>query len=308
MDVITQIKQAAYLIRRNTLRDLRNIDVCLLLLAVFLFTTITAGFGFFSASVQQALRTDIASFLGADIVVEGHQALPDSIRKRIDEFNVPVVETVQLTHGITPRGKYQAVEIKWVESGYPLQGSLRLRQSDGALTTAEIPQAGSIWIGPQLHNDWNLNVGDAITVGKAKLLISGIVDVEPDRLTQFQHAMPRVMMNRLDMEASGFSLNKGRARYRYLMNASAPVQQQLMQVFSSLSHDFSVLSASEGQHPFARLASAGRQYWPPLPAVSARVAIPCLWRRRQYLSSVRLCSPCWRLLSAIGCKRYCSHS
>ena len=77
----------------------------------------------------------------------------------------------------------ELVALKVVDKAYPLRGQLTVADapdSPGA-RTREVPAPGEVWVDPQLLDGLALGVGDTLLLGDARLRISRIIVLEPDR-------------------------------------------------------------------------------------------------------------------------------
>ncbi|MDQ5946353.1 MAG: putative transport system permease protein, partial [Pseudomonadota bacterium] len=117
------------------------------------------------------------------------------------------------------RGAAQLAEIKAVSAGYPLRGRLRIAPALNVpdAPASGVPQPGEIWADERLAVALSLSVGDVLTLGRSNLRVAAILTLEPDRGVNFFSVAPRLMMNLVDLPATGLVQVGSRVAYRMLL-------------------------------------------------------------------------------------------
>jgi len=249
--MLTQIFILMTYFGRRTIGQKVNL---LLSLCIIVCSCVAASLGFFANSVQSALDNDIASYLGAPIVVRADQALP--IEKFIFDGLEPPVVTASYTTGAIASNAYQSVSLKGVSTGYPLQGELIVRTVDGeSLATAADLRIGSVWLDEMAMNTLDIEIGERIQIGKAWLIVTAVLVHEPDRLTQLQHALPRAMVSLSSLKETGVARDNDRGEHRVLLKGSKAALAQFENRFSSsVGQKYELLKPGKGRHPFSRIS------------------------------------------------------
>ncbi len=226
----------------------------LLAFCLFFSALVASGLAYFSAGVQQALNHDIANFLGAPLVVRSEQPLPQAWWA--DGGMTEPVQTVSLTHGATGRGGYHSIALKGVSAAYPLQGEIKLRNHSGEfIASGQQLATGQAWLDGRAMTELGVGLGEDIQIGSKVFKVSAQVLFEPDRLTQLQHVLPRVMVGLDDLHSIGLALDNGRSEFRYLFAADGATLAAFESALPDLlSFDYEVLKPDAGGHPFSRLA------------------------------------------------------
>lgn len=251
---MNKFTQIILLIKRLSRRTIGQRANRLLSLCIVVCTCIAASLDFFANSVQSALDNDIASYLGAPMVVRSEQLLPME-PFAIDGLAPPVV-TSSFTTGAISNSAYQSVSLKGVSAGYPLQGELIIRTIDGEVKQRSTNLVtGTVWLDQRAINALNIQLGDHIQIGNAWLTVTGEVIHEPDRLTQLQHALPRAMVNRETLAQTAVSENNNRGEHRVLIAGEERLLVQLeTQLATSAAQSYEVLKPGKGRHPFSRIS------------------------------------------------------
>ena len=220
---------------RQMARDFRAGELRLLVVAVMLAVAALTAVGFFADRINTGLSRDARQMLGGDAIVASDQPAPAEFTAKAKELGLLTATTTTFpSMGRAPDDKGGAsrlVAIKAVSDAYPLRGRLRLNQGAGSAETlvAKAPAAGTTWVDPALLDALGLKVGDALLVGDASLRIAELIVTEPDRGAGFMSFSPRVLINAVDLPATGLIQPASRVTYRLALAApggsDAPVQQ-----------------------------------------------------------------------------------
>lgn len=205
---------------RSLWRDLRSGELRLLILAVTLAVAALTAVGFFADRLKSGLQRDARQLLGGDAVISSDNPTPAAFAAKARELGLDVVQTLGFpTMGRASDaqgGGSKLVALKVVEPGYPLRGNLKVAPQPGApdeLTRA-IPGAGEAWVEAALLEGIGVQMGDVLLLGDASLRIAKIIVVEPDRGAGFMNFAPRVMINRVDVDATRLIQPASRLTYR----------------------------------------------------------------------------------------------
>ncbi|MDO8447972.1 MAG: ABC transporter permease [Rhodoferax sp.] len=205
---------------RSLWRDLRSGELRLLIVAVTLAVAALTAVGFFADRLKGGLQRDARQLLGGDAVISSDNATPAAFAAKARALGLEVVETLGFpTMGRASDAKgagTKLVALKVVEPGYPLRGSLRVTSQPGGpdTVTRAIPASGEAWVDAPLLDALGVQMGDTLLLGDASLRIAKIIVNEPDRGAGFMNFAPRVMINRVDVEATRLIQPASRLTYR----------------------------------------------------------------------------------------------
>ncbi|MXO98249.1 FtsX-like permease family protein [Altererythrobacter xixiisoli] len=152
----------------------------LLLICLFLGVGALSAIGTLTAAIQGELSGRGQEMLGGDLEVEVWQ-------RPLAEPEVALLESHgTLSHGMRMQAMASTpdsatpVELKAVDDRWPLYGVLTL--ADGR--TVGAPPAGQAWLAKGAAERLNIKTGDRFTLGTVQLQVGGIIDIEPDRLSE----------------------------------------------------------------------------------------------------------------------------
>ncbi|WBY16239.1 FtsX-like permease family protein [Erythrobacteraceae bacterium WH01K] len=180
---------AAWTLARREL-NLRFKGLRLLLVCLFLGTGALAAIGTLTGAIDRELENRGQELLGGDLEVEIWQRSPNA-----EEF-AALARYGELSTGtrlqvVARNGENTApVGLKAVDGKYPLYGALTLQ--DGR--TVGAPPAGEAWLGQGAMDRLDIAVGDTFRVGTATLRAGGVIDTEPDKLSEGFQLGPTIIV------------------------------------------------------------------------------------------------------------------
>ena len=202
------------------MRDFRAGELRLLLVAVTLAVAALTAVGFFADRLERGLARDARQMLGGDAIVSSDQPPPQAF---IDEARARALSIATTTSfpsmgraSEAQGGQSRLVAVKAVSDAYPLRGRLKLKNDPSAavLDAAGAPDPGTVWVDDSLLGALQLKIGDALLLGDATLKIARLIVIEPDRGAGFMSFAPRVMLNHVDLAATGLVQPASRVNYR----------------------------------------------------------------------------------------------
>ena len=205
---------------RTLWRDARAGELRLLWVAVTLAVAALTSVAFFANRLEAGLERDARQLLGGDVVIASQDGQLQSFVQRAQQEGLRHVTTLvfpSMGRATDERGgNARLIALKAVEDGYPLRGSLRVAggQSQPDAATNTIPAAGQAWVDATLLAALELQVGDDLLLGDARLRISQLLTAEPDRGAGFMSFAPRVLINAQDLEATGLVQPASRITWR----------------------------------------------------------------------------------------------
>ena len=217
---------------RTLWRDLRSGELRLLIVAVTLAVAALTAVGFFADRLNGGLQRDARQLLGGDAVVSSDKATAQVFIDKARALGLQTTTTIGFpTMGRATEdrgGASKLVALKVVGTGYPLRGRLTVASAPDApgQTTRDIPAPGEVWADAALLEALNLNLGDELLLGDARLRLGRIIVIEPDRGGGFMNFAPRVMLNQADLGATRLVQPASRLTYRFAVaGEDAPVKQ-----------------------------------------------------------------------------------
>ncbi|AXK38292.1 ABC transporter permease [Crenobacter cavernae] len=205
---------------RMARRELIAGELTVLALALFVAVTAMASVAFFSDRIERALTRQATQLLAADLVLNADTPWAAGFRAGAKARGLAVAESATFPSMVLAGDSATLATLKAVSDGYPLRGELAVRQG-GAVKRAAAPKSGNAWLDARLLLKLNLKPGDAVVVGNKTLTVAGELLREPDAALDLYNFVPRLMLNRADLAATGLVQEGSRIRWR-LMVAGSP--------------------------------------------------------------------------------------
>jgi len=214
---------------------------------IFFLTTLTLV----SASVQNYLQDNLKALLGSDMVIAQYKRLEPLERIGLQSFTDTVSETSILPIALTSNGAWQRVQLKLVDSTYPVQGQLTKSLSLGGIAapTKGGPGVGEIWVDSRIMVRLKLNIGEKVRIADTELTLSAILQHEPDRLLEGHTVEMRAMVHKASF--LNRALPESGRHYRYLIAADAKERAAIADWVKQTIPEAQVLDRHSGQHPLA---------------------------------------------------------
>ncbi len=210
------------LARRELRAGIRGFRI--FLLCLILGVAAIATVGNLSQALIEGLTADASRLLGGDVELRRtHRPWAPEQAAWVKQRST-VAELIELrTMARRPDGAEQSlVELKGVDSAYPLYGRIELAD-EGELKTALEKREGA-WgavVEPTLLRRLNLKVGDFLKVGDLQFRIAAEMAREPDRSTNGFTLGPRVMVALAAMRDTGLIQEGSLVRYLYRLRLPA---------------------------------------------------------------------------------------
>jgi putative ABC transport system permease protein len=179
-------------------------------------------------SVRAALTSQAQEMTGGDIVVRGNSPFSKMVEQtigreqqagRIATTSEAVEIATMVRPGDTARAMTRMVELRAVDAGYPLYGTLTLR--DGTYSYAMLRQFG-VLVRPELLAQLGVAVGDHILIGTQSFEIRGVIASEPGRSLGAFSLGPRVIIDREALASTGLLSFGSRASHELLLRVPRP--------------------------------------------------------------------------------------
>jgi putative ABC transport system permease protein len=263
---------------RMTLRDWRAGELRLLAAALVVAVAAVTSVGFFVDRIRLGLERDAKQLLGADLVVSSDKPLTPALREHAAADGLALAETVTFPSMSINAAQPELLTlsaVKAVSAGYPLRGSLRVREAQGAedAATREIPAPGTVWVDPQALLALQLDVGGELKLGEETFRVARVISIEPDRGAQFINFAPRVMLNLADLPATQLIQPGSRVTYRLLVAGdAAAVRSYSAWLSESLQRGQSIESLEGGRPEMQRTLERAQRFLALVALLTAMIA------------------------------------
>nr|WP_188908078.1 ABC transporter permease [Aureimonas endophytica] len=183
-----------------------------------------------AAMMTGAIAGEGRAILGGDVRFNLVQR-PASAEERayLDSLGA-VAETISMRSMVRPAvggGDPALVELKAVDGAYPLYGRVASTPAEPlpALLAAPSGRFGAL-AAPELFERMNLKPGAVLKLGRAEIVLTGVLDREPDALSDGFNFAPRLLVDRAAIEATGLLQPGSLYEYDYGVRLAQPVHSK----------------------------------------------------------------------------------
>jgi putative ABC transport system permease protein len=207
------------------------------------------GVSLFGGNVERAVTREARSLLGGDIEIRlSHQPgdKGTQVLTSLEKRDIAVTHATELVAMVSepetanrPAHATRLVELKAVEAGYPLYGTLayvpnaplaallEARQAEGCR-----PACHGALVQESLLIHMGIKLGGRLKIGDEFFIITGIIQKEPDRMANMFSLGPRVLISQEGLTAAQLVKPGSRVRERFLLKLPpamelSPVQHEL---------------------------------------------------------------------------------
>ncbi len=207
---------------RSLLREWRAGDLRIVSLALTIATTSVVSVASFGDRLQQTLSRQGSELLGGDLAVNLQSPPKAEWIGQADVLGLRHAQVVNFRSVVLASVHTQLAEIKAVQDGYPLRGTLRTAESASAPDQVAdgIPQLGEVWMDVQLLNQLRLTMSDKVNLGAKEFAVTRLLTLEPDRGGVAFTMAPRLMLNLRDLPATELVQPGSLVHYHWLISGS----------------------------------------------------------------------------------------
>lgn len=185
--------------------------------------------GSFSGALERALVREARPLLGADLEIASNQPLSaeqEADLRAILPATARVSQQVRFTTMALAEdsGRARTVEVRAVDPGYPLYGTVRVTATLDALFGTE----PVVFVQQELLDQLDSRVGEVIRLGAEGFRIAGVIEDEPGQGANMFALGPRVLMARARLSDTGLDGGGARLRYARLLALDPDAVDQLI--------------------------------------------------------------------------------
>jgi putative ABC transport system permease protein len=184
----------------------------------------------FSDNLRDSVREQARALLGADLELSSRSPLTPATARVLDSLVSRGGEVARQTSfsgmAYVPRTSgTRLVQVAAVEAGYPFYGEIR---TDPAPAWGALQRGGAVVVDPALLTALNARVGDTLSLGEARFVITGVVTSAPNNVGIRTAFGPRVYIASRDLPATRLLGFGARAEYQALVRLPGSVSPEAM--------------------------------------------------------------------------------
>ena len=211
-----------YIFLKLSLRELRGSfnEFKIVITSIFLGVFIISAVGSLSENLKFEINDKRTELIGGKFELSStYQAFPQNIKEWLIA-NGQISEIVELRTMLTSKKNFETkrrlVELKAVDSNWPLRGNIQTLPSQ-SLEKHFYNNNNNIYgvlIDKSLKKQLNIDIGDILSLGSARIKINGIIKKEPDRMFSFATFGSRLLISTITLKKSGLVIPGSLVKYK----------------------------------------------------------------------------------------------
>lgn len=197
--------------------------VWMLFAALVLAVTATTALRFTSDTLSIAINQQAGQLLAGDLVLSSNQPLDAVWQQRAQDSQLRTNASTVFSSMAQTGEQFVLVNVKAVNPGFPLRGTLGIEPVQSSSTGIPAPQ--TIWLTPRLFDLLKVRLGDQIRIGDASFKVAASIVRDPNQETGMSGFSPTVIINQQDVARTKAIQVGSRIDYRLIM-AGQPQQVQ----------------------------------------------------------------------------------
>jgi putative ABC transport system permease protein len=221
MNAITCPKKPALtsnLLLRWSWREIYSAQLWPVVAALVLIVACVVALSALAMRVEKVMTAEGRSMLAADVVQTSSYPINPLIINKADQLALQQSAQVSFQTMSFSDSKMHLISVKAVDSFYPLRGELRLKTKQETLSQHVLP--GELWVAKRVLGLLDVEVGQTLAVGDADLVISGIIEADPELVFNPFNSIPAVFIHESDIEKTGALQIGSRVEYKRFFNGA----------------------------------------------------------------------------------------
>ena len=204
-------------------REFSSGEYRLTIFALIVGVTAVMSLSLTASRIERAMLSQASDMIGGDLVVRSSEWNDDLLEKTAQTAGLDYSLSVSTISMVGSKDEFLLSSIRAVDDKYPLKGLITIKddRQGQSLQSKTSPLPGNAWVDKRLLERLNIGIGDNVDVGYASLVISKILEIEPDRGGNFYSFYPRLLFNRADLDKSQLIQPGSRAFYKFMLSGDS---------------------------------------------------------------------------------------
>lgn len=243
-------------------RELRSGELLTLAAALILAVTVMTAVGTLVNRVTEAIAQNAAEIVGGDFGLAGRQPIPERFVERAQAADLDTARIISFPSVVFSGERSQLADIKAVDAGYPLRGSIRISSdiAGAASSPGGAPAPGHAYADARLLTALGIAPGDSLAFGDRDLIVSHRLHSEPDSGGELFQLAPRLLLNLADLEGSDMLGPGSRAQHRLMVAGPGPAVADFRTAIAGDMQEFRPISIQNSQQQLRRAFDRAQRF------------------------------------------------
>lgn len=192
-------------------QSFKTTGIYLLIIALTLAISATTALKFSNEQIQNAVALQAAEMLAGDLLLSNNEPIEDAWREKADQLGLQQSEVTVFGSMAHTNDEFVMVNVKAIDSSFPLRGELRVKPEAKQL------KSGEIWLSQRAMDLLKVKVGDQVNIADASFKITAVIDYDSNQELGFSGFSPTVIISQADVAGTNAIQVGSRIDYRLLM-------------------------------------------------------------------------------------------
>lgn len=192
-------------------QSFKTTGIYLLIIALTLAISATTALKFSNEQIQNAVALQAAEMLAGDLLLSNNEPIEDTWREKADQLGLQQSEVTVFGSMAHTNDEFVMVNVKAIDSSFPLRGDLRVKPEAKPL------KPGEIWLSQRAMDLLKVKVGDQVNIADASFKITAVIDYDSNQELGFSGFSPTVIISQADVARTNAIQVGSRIDYRLLM-------------------------------------------------------------------------------------------
>ncbi|MCS5707439.1 FtsX-like permease family protein [Candidatus Berkiella cookevillensis] len=182
---------------------------------------------FLIANLLQGLSSDLhdraENLMGGSVILESPMPIQPAVIENAKAQQLDWSQNTEFFTMMNVQDKFLLTQISAFDRPFPLIGEIILTTQDNKKRSVRAPPAvGEIWVTDRILSEFNLKMGDKVSVGNSELMVTGILQSYPLLLSRGTFLSPLAYANQVDIAKMGVVRDGSQINYRMIIKGAAP--------------------------------------------------------------------------------------
>ncbi len=203
-------------------QSFKSTGIYLLIIALTLAISATTALKFSNEQIQNAVALQAAEMLAGDLLLSNNEPIDEIWRDKAAQQGLQQSEVTVFGSMAHTDDEFVMVNVKAINSAFPLRGELRVQP------LAKQLQPGEIWLSQRAMDLLKVNVGEQVNIADAAFTVTAVIAYDSNQELGFSGFSPSVIISQADVARTNAIQVGSRIDYRLLM-AGEPDRVQAYQ-------------------------------------------------------------------------------
>ncbi len=212
---------------------------------------------FLIANILQGLSLDLheraENLMGGSVILESPMPIQPAVIEKAKAQQLDWVQNTEFFTMMNVQDKFLLTQISAFDRPFPLIGEIILiTHNNKKLSVHAPPLPGEIWVTDRILSEFNIRIGDKVSVGNSELTVTGILQSYPLLLSRGTFLSPLAYANQTDIANMGVVREGSQINYRMIIKGAPPQIDTFLDLPIISESAFKLVTVNKGRDTLER--------------------------------------------------------